>query len=184
MKYIAVFCSAKDLPEKYTKPAEEFSRLIAENGYHLVWGGSDVGLMKIMAAGVRKGGGRIVGVSTGLFSHVAHKDPDEMVIAKDLGERKATMLKRSDAVVSLPGGTGTLDEITDIIEEKKNRLHDKPIIVLNIAGFYDGLKMQFLKMRDEGFLHRPLEEMVYFADSPQNAITYIDRKLTNLDNSV
>lgn len=178
MKYIAVFCSAKDLPEKYTKPAEEFARLIAESGYHLVWGGSDVGLMKIMAAGVRKGGGKIVGVSTGLFKHVMHKDPDEMIIAKDLGERKAMMLKRSDAVVMLPGGTGTLDEATDIIEDKKNKLHDKPIVILNIAGFYDGLKTQFEKMRDEGFLHRPLEETVYFADTPEDAIAYIHGQLT------
>jgi uncharacterized protein (TIGR00730 family) len=179
MKYIAVFCSAKDLPEQYTKPTEEFAELMAENGYGLVWGGSDVGLMKVIAAGVRKGGGKLVGISIDLFAHVAHKDPDEMIIAKDLGERKAMMLERSDAVVMLPGGTGTLDEIMDVIEERKNHLHDKPIVILNVAQFYDGFKTQLLKMKDEGFLHRPLEEIVYFADTPEEAVKYINNHLTH-----
>lgn len=179
MKYIAVFCSAKELPENYTKPTEEFAKLIAENGYHLVWGGSDTGLMRAVAKGVREGGGKLVGVSVDLFKDVAHKTPDEMIIAKDLGERKATMLERSDAVVMLPGGTGTLDETTDIIEEKKNHLHEKPIIVLNIDHFYDGLKMQFEKMRDAGFLHRPLEELVYFVNTPQETIEYLNKQLNN-----
>lgn len=177
MKYIAVFCSAKELPERYTQPTEEFAKLIAEHGYHLVWGGSDTGLMRVVARGVREGGGKLLGVSVDLFKDVVHKSPDEMIIANDLGERKATMLERSDAVVMLPGGTGTLDETTDIIEEKKNHLHEKPIIVLNIDHFYDGLKIQFEKMRDEGFLHRPLEELVYFADTPQEAMVYINQHL-------
>lgn len=176
MKNIGVFCSAKDLPEKYTLPARRFSKLIAESGYNLVWGGSDVGLMKVVAKGVREGGGKILGVSIDLYSHVAHKDPDEMVIAKDLGERKATMLKMSDAIVCLPGGSGTLDEITDIIEEKKSNLHNKTIIVLNTANFYSGLKIQFNKMDEEGFLHRPLDELVYFVDTPEQALEYINLK--------
>ncbi len=177
MKYVAVFCSAADLPEKYTTPTEEFAKLIAQNGYHLVWGGSNTGLMKVVAKGVREGGGNLVGVSIDLFKHVVHKSADEMIIAKDLGERKATMLVRCDAIVMLPGGTGTLDEITDIIERRKNRLHDKPIVILNIAHFYDGLEQQLYKMRDEGFLHRPLDELLYFVTTPSEAIEYIAKSL-------
>lgn len=177
MKYIAVFCSARDLDKKYVLPTEEFARLIAKNGYDLVWGGSDVGLMKIIAAEVRAGGGKLIGISTGLFSHIAHKSADEMIIAKDLGERKAIMLKRSDALVMLAGGTGTLDEITDIIEHKKHGLHNKPIVILNTENFYEGLKTQLLRMRDEGFLQRPIDELVYFADTPQEAIDYIKKNL-------
>jgi hypothetical protein len=178
MKYIAVFCSAKDLPEKYTKPTEEFARLIAENGYHLVWGGSDTGLMKVIAKGVREGGGKLVGVSIDLFKHVAHTSADEMIVAKDLGERKTVMLERSDAIVMLPGGTGTLDEITDIIEHRKNKLHDKPIVILNIEHFYDGFQTQLNKMRDEGFLHRSLDELVFFAKTPEDAIKYLVQMLS------
>ncbi len=178
MKCIGVFCSARELSGEYTKPTEEFARMMAEQGYSLVWGGSDVGLMSVIAHGVRDGGGRIIGVSVDLFAHLAHKDPDEMIIARDLGDRKAMMLKRSDAVVVLPGGTGTLDEAMAMIEERKNGLHDKPIVILNLADFYAGLRMNFFRMRDEGFLHRPLDEVVYFADTPQDAIEYINRHLT------
>jgi uncharacterized protein (TIGR00730 family) len=177
MKYIGVFCSARDLPEEYANPAEAFARLMAGHGYSLVWGGSDVGLMNVVAKGVRDGGGRLVGVSIDLFAHVAHKSPDEMIVARDLGERKATMLERSDAVVVLPGGTGTLDEAMAIIEARKNGLHDKPIVILNVADFYAGLKTQFFRMRDEGFLHRPLDEVVYFADTPHEAMDYINDRL-------
>ena len=173
MKHIAVFCSAQELDEKYNEPAKELARLIAENGYHLVWGGSDKGLMKTIAAGVREGGGRLVGVSVHFLSHMIHKSADEMIIAKDLGERKATMLKRCDAVVTLVGGTGTLDEITDIMELKRHNLHDKPIVILNTDNFYEGLRIQLKKMKDDGLLSRPIDELIIFADTPQEAMDHI-----------
>jgi predicted Rossmann-fold nucleotide-binding protein len=74
MKHICVFCSANNLEEKYTKPASEFAKLMAENGYSLVWGGSDVGLMKVIADGVKAGGGKLVGVSMEMIKDTAHKD--------------------------------------------------------------------------------------------------------------
>ena len=82
-----------------------------------------------------------------------------MVIARDLAERKALLLEKADAVVIMVGGTGTLDEATEILELKKHGKHTKPVVLLNTAGFYDGLKEQFRRMEDEGFLplpaHRP-----------------------------
>lgn len=177
MKYIAVFCSANDLDKKYTDSAKEFAKLLAKNSYNLVWGGSDKGLMQIMASGVQAGGGKIVGVSMELLRASARKEADEMIIAKDLGERKAMMLKRSDAIVMLVGGIGTLDEITEILELKKHGIHSKPIIILNTENFYEGLKGQLQKMEDEGFLTKPLEEFVFFADSPQQVIYYLNKEL-------
>src|SRR5438132_1713704 len=106
MKYIAVFCSANELEEKYIKAAQEFAKLLALNKYNLVWGGSDTGLMKVMASGVQMNGGKIVGVSMELLRNKVRIGADEMIIAKDLGERKATILKRSDAIVVLVGGIG------------------------------------------------------------------------------
>lgn len=173
MKNVLVFCSAQELEEKYIKPAEEFARLLGENGYHLVWGGSETGLMKNIAHSVRKSGGKLIGISMELLRHVAMKDADEMIIAKDLGERKATMLKRSDAIVMLAGGIGTLDEITEVLELKKHGIHNKPIVILNTENFYEGLKMQLQKMKDDGFIPQAFDELVYFADTPQEAIDYI-----------
>ena len=107
---ICVFLSAVDLDERYTRPAREFAELIGNGGHSLVWGGSDTGLMKVVADGVRETGGRLVGISVELFRGVARSDADEMVFAKDLAERKALLLGRADAIVVMAGGLGTLDE--------------------------------------------------------------------------
>jgi len=174
---ICVFCSASDLPEKFTKPAVEFARLLAENGHTLVWGGSNVGLMRDIAAGVQEAGGKIIGVSMELLKATARPGSDEMIIAKDLGERKALMLDRSDAIVTLVGGTGTLDELTEVFELKRHGLHSKPIIILNTDDFYTGLHKQYLHMQAEGFLNRqaPLDELVTFAKTPEEIIAILGR---------
>ena len=143
---IGVFLSAADLDERYTRPAREFAELIGKGGHTLVWGGSDTGLMKVVADGVRETGGRLVGISVGFLQAWARKDADEMVIAKDLAKRKALMLARSDAIVVMAGGLGTLDEATEILEMRKHGLHDKPVVLLNTAGFYDGLTLQLQRM--------------------------------------
>jgi uncharacterized protein (TIGR00730 family) len=176
-KYIAVFCSANDVDKKYTEPAKQFSSLLVKNGYHLVWGGSDEGLMKTVASEVQKAGGKIVGISMEVVKHTARKNANEMIIVKTLGERKALMLERSDAIVMMVGGIGTLDEVMEMVELKKHDLHNKPIVLLNTERFYEGLKMQLEKMRDEGFMHKPLEALVYFADTPSAAIDYINKNL-------
>lgn len=176
-KYIAIFCSAQDLTKKYTKPAKELAIKVAEHGYHLVWGGSDSGLMKVIADEVQKGGRRLIGVSVKFLQHAARKDADEMIIAEDLGERKAKMLFRCDAIVMLVGGIGTLDEVTEVIELKRHDHHKKPIVILNTENFYEGLKVQLQKMKDDGFINKPLEELVFFANTPKEAIEYIDKNL-------
>lgn len=177
MKSIAVFCSASNVAEKYTRPAEKFSRLLAEHGYNLVWGGTDKGLMSIIASAVQDNGGKLIGVSVSHLKDAVRKNADEMTVTKTLGERKALMLAKSDAIVMLVGGIGTLDEITEMIELKKHNLHDKPIVILNTDNFYEGLKVQLQKMKDDGFISRPLDELIYFADHPQEAIEYINQHI-------
>ncbi|MFD5894803.1 MULTISPECIES: TIGR00730 family Rossman fold protein [unclassified Streptomyces] len=171
---ICVFLSAADLDERYTGPAREFAELLGKGGHTLVWGGSDVGLMKVVADGVEEAGGRLVGVSVGFLGASVRERADEMVIAKDLAERKALLLSKSDAVVIMVGGTGTLDEATEILELKKHGMHDKPVVLLNTAGFYDGLKEQFVRMDREGFLPLPLTELVFFAEEAVGALAYLE----------
>lgn len=179
MKYICVFCSAAELEEKYTKPAEEFARLLAKQGYHLVWGGTNKGLMGRIATAAQNGGSKLIGVSLPVFEPLVRKNADEMIIANTLGERKATLLERSDAVVSLVGGIGTLDEVTEIIELKKQKHHDKPIVILNTENFYEGLKVQLQKMKDDGFIGVSLEDLVHFADTPKQALDYINQHVAS-----
>lgn len=104
----------------------------------------------------------------------ARTNADEMVIAADLAERKGLLLAKSDAVVIMVGGTGTLDEATEILELKKHGRTDKPVVLLNTAGFYDGLKQQFQRMEDEGFLPVPLTDLVFFAEDGVAALAYLE----------
>ncbi|MFE2598153.1 TIGR00730 family Rossman fold protein [Streptomyces sp. NPDC059396] len=174
---ICVFLSAADLDERYTRPAREFAELIGKGGHTLVWGGSDSGLMKVVADGVQETGGRLVGVSVDFLGEFTRPGADEMVIAKDLAERKALLLAKSDAVVIMVGGTGTLDEATEIMELKKHGLHTKPVVLLNTAGFYDGLKQQFRRMDEEGFLPVPLADLVFFAEDGVGALAHLEESL-------
>ncbi|MEV5351803.1 TIGR00730 family Rossman fold protein [Streptomyces sp. NPDC052693] len=171
---ICVFLSAANLDERYTRPAREFAELLGKGGHTLVWGGSDVGLMKVVADGVQEAGGRLAGVSVRFLAAKARQGVDEMVIAEDLAERKRLLLEKADAVVVMVGGTGTLDEATEILELKKHGHTDKPVVLLNTAGFYDGLKEQFRRMEDEGFLPRPLADLVFFAEEPVGALAYLE----------
>ncbi|MFD7918726.1 TIGR00730 family Rossman fold protein [Streptomyces sp. NPDC059740] len=173
---ICVFCSAADLDDRYTVPARQFAELIGKGGHTLVWGGSDSGLMKVMADGVEEAGGRLVGISVEFLAHKTRPGADEMVVTRDLAERKALLLSRADAVVIMVGGTGTLDEATEILELKKHGLHGKPVVLLNAAGFYDGLKQQFQRMEEEGFLPVPLAELVFFAEEPVGALAYLEEQ--------
>ena len=171
---ICIFCSASDVDEKYTDAARELATLIAHGGHTLVWGGSNKGTMKVIADTAQAAGGKIIGITMELLRASARQNADEMLVMKNLGERKAKLLERSDAIVVLPGGLGTLDEITETMELKKHNVHNKAIVFLNTDGFYDGFKLQLERMNKEGFLPRALSEILFFADTPQDAMRYIE----------
>lgn len=171
---VCVFLSAADLDERYTGPAREFARLLGKGGHTLVWGGSDTGLMKVVADGVREAGGRLAGTSVEFLRSKARDDADEMVFAKDLAERKALLLAGSDALVVMAGGLGTLDEATEVLEAKKHGLHDKPVILLNSAGFYDGLILQLQRMQQDGFLPAPVSDLLFIADDAATALAHVE----------
>lgn len=172
--HICVFCSAAELDVVYTDAAREFAELIGSRGHSLVWGGSDVGLMKVVADGVQGAGGRLVGISVEFLQSKARGNADEMVVTTNLAERKAQLLERADAFVIMVGGTGTLDEATEILELKKHGLHAKPVVLLNTAGYYDGLHQQLARMDAEGFLPLPLADLVAFADNGAQALELLE----------
>ncbi len=173
---ICVFCSAYSLDDRYTAPAAEFARLLGERGHTLVWGGSHAGLMGQLADNVKAAGGKLVGISVELLAHKAYQGADELVTTRDLAERKAQLLMRADAVVVLVGGLGTLDEVTEVLELKKHALHDKPVVVLDSDGFYDGLRTQLARMDAEGFLPRPLAELITFTADPAEVFTHLEAR--------
>jgi uncharacterized protein (TIGR00730 family) len=172
---VCVFCSANDLDKKYVEPVKQMATLLGKAGHTLLWGGSDCGLMKIIADGVQQGG-RTVGVTIELFKSLARKDTNEMIIVKTLSERKEILLERSDVIVVLPGGLGTLNEITEAMEQKRHHTHSSNIIILNIDGFYDGLKLQLERMETEDFLPQGSNTAAWvrFVNTPDQVMNVIN----------
>jgi len=170
---ICVFCSMYDVADIYTKPAQELGNLLGQAGHALVWGGSKTGLMNVIADSVREGGGKLIGITFESIKETARIDADEMIVAKDLALRKAAMRERADAFILLPGGIGSFDEITDMLELKKHGIHGKPMVILNTNGFYDGFRTQLERMKEEGFIARPLSEYLHFAQNPEEAVEFL-----------
>ncbi|MEU7756894.1 TIGR00730 family Rossman fold protein [Micromonospora sp. NPDC049101] len=174
---ICVFLSATNTDESYASSVRELGNLISGHGHDLVWGGSEAGLMQILADAVQESGGRLIGVSVESLRWVLRQklnEGDEVIVTADLAARKALLLERSDAVLVLPGGTGTLDEATDVIELKRHRVHDKPVVIINIGGFYDGLQQQLTRMEEDGFFDLPVAQLVRFAPDPATAMALIE----------
>ena len=170
---VTVFCSMRDVAPEYMDAASDLATRIARGGHTLVWGGSNLGMMKGIADAAQNAGGKIVGISMEFFQDKARPNADEMIVVATLAERKALLLARADAIIALPGGFGTLDEITEVIELKKQGAHKKPIVALNTNGFYDGLKTQLERMEKEGFFFDTLANYVYFASTPEDTMEYL-----------
>jgi len=176
-KKVCVFLSAQNVAEKYEKPALDLIRLLVQNGYTFVYGGTEKGLMKKAADLVRTEGGRIIAVFSEEFRSLWREDVDEKIECPNIPERKKKIIEISDALVVLPGGTGTLDELMEIVETKKWGSHSKPIVLLNSEHYWDGLISQLLKMRDEGFLNRDIEDLLCIFDNPLGAIKFLKHSL-------
>jgi len=161
---------------KYAEAADTLGKLIGTHGHTLIWGGSDSGLMKTIAGAVQKNGGKLIGVTMERIRDTARKSADELIITKDLNERKTLMRERADVFVLLPGGIGSLDEITEILELKKHGLHDKQIVILNTNDFYGDFRLQLERMGREGFIARPLQEYLHFAATPEEAFDFLNER--------
>ena len=143
------------------------NELVARN-ITLVYGGGAVGLMGLLANTVLEGGGEVIGViPRNLFGkEVAHRDNTELIETDGMHERKALMYERSDAFVALPGGIGTLDELAETATWGQIGLQDKPVGVLNIDGYYDGLLTWLDRAVDEGMI-RPKNKLMSSASPDQ-----------------
>jgi uncharacterized protein (TIGR00730 family) len=154
--HIAVFCGASTgHAPHYIESAREVGRMLAGRGIGVVYGGGHVGLMGAVADAAMEAGGRVVGVIPTFMTHkeVAHERVSELIMVRDMHERKMVMHQRSDAVIALPGGFGTMDELFELLTWRQLGLHAKPMGLLNVNGFYDGLLAQMAHMAREGFLH-------------------------------
>lgn len=176
---IAVYLgSAMGNNEEIQKETEELGKRIGENNFTLIYGGSNTGLMNILASSTKKNGGKVIGVEIPLFHNRGYSFShcDEFILSKDLSERKKTMMEKADAFIALPGGIGTLDEISEVMCLDSLSENKKPIFFLNTDGFYNDLKKQFEKMVAFNFLKKEYLDTIYFAD---DVTKLFDRLLEN-----
>lgn len=149
---ICVYCaSSPRTPTPYLDAAGELGRTIAGDGMTLLYGGGAVGMMGAVADGALSRGGRVVGVRPTFISTLedAHPDANEMIFTETMHQRKQLLVDRADAFVALPGAIGTLDELIETITWKRLGLHNKPICILNVDGFFDPLLRQFERLVEQ-----------------------------------
>ena len=142
IKSICVFCgSSAGSREEYSAKARALGLLFVEKGISLVYGGSNVGLMHVIADTMMQSGGKVIGVMphTLIEREVAHKAITEFHVVETMAERKAVMDKLSDAFIAMPGGIGTLDELFEVMSWNQLDLITKPVALFNVLGYWDHL---------------------------------------------
>lgn len=165
---IAVFCGSREgYDEQYMNCAWELGREMAAQKIGLVYGGARVGLMGAIADGVLNNSGKAIGVIPEFLctKEVAHDGLTELVVVQTMHERKLKMHELSDGIITLPGGWGTMEEMFEMLTWAQLGLHRKPIGLLNINGFYDGLNVLVNNMVQEGFLQEEVSRMLLVSDS-------------------
>ncbi|MCC7409616.1 MAG: TIGR00730 family Rossman fold protein [Phycisphaeraceae bacterium] len=151
---LCVYCSASNhLDPHFVQAARDLGRDIAQKGHQLIYGGGNVGLMGELARAVHAHGGRVVGVIPTFMNtrEIAYDAADELLVPANMRDRKALMEDRSDAFIALPGGFGTLEELAEILTLKQLHQHDKPIVIVNLGGFYDHLLAFFEHLTAQRF---------------------------------
>ncbi|WGK64901.1 LOG family protein [Croceiramulus getboli] len=155
LKSICVFCgSSPGRDSDILAAARSLGTELAQSDRFLVYGGSKIGVMGAVAQSTLDAGGKVIGIIPDFLKtkEVVHLELQELIVTENMHERKMIMHERSDAFITLPGGFGTLEELFEIITWSQLGLHQKPIGLLNINGFFDPLLAQLKQMVEVGFL--------------------------------
>ena len=172
IKSICVFCgSSAGSREEYSSRARALALLLVEKDISLVYGGSNVGLMRVIADTMMEAGGKVIGVMphTLIEREVAHKGITEFHIVETMAERKAVMDKLSDAFIAMPGGIGTLDEIFEVMSWNQLELITKPVALFNVLGYWDQL-LSFLDHSVDQRFVKPEHRLNLITESDENIL--------------
>jgi len=173
---ICVFCSSSDAVDgAYVEAATDLGTLIGSAGHTLVYGGGRVGLMGATARAVQRAGGRVVGIIPTFMNRpgVPYLECDELQFTADMRERKSRMITLSDAFIALPGGFGTLEEMSEVITQKQFDFVTAPLVAVNTLGFYDPLAAFFEAFYARRFAKPDFRATCPFVDSPRAAMAYV-----------
>lgn len=173
IRTVCVYCgSGPGTDPRFVESAMAFGRQLAENNVRLVYGGGSIGLMGAVATAVLDHGGRVTGVIPEFLTarENAMKRAQEMIVTRDMHERKRIMFERSDAFVALPGGIGTLEELVEQMTWAQLGQHVKPILLANVAGFWDPFLTLVAHMQKAAFIRPGLSVNLLTADRTEDIL--------------
>ena len=176
MKNISIFCGAHEGNNpKYAEEAKKVAESIAKKGINVVFGGGNVGLMKIISDTALDNGVEVLGISLKSLHALELANPrlKEIVVSDTLLDRKDEFMSRSDAFVVLPGGVGSLDELAEIMASNQLGIINKPVGILNTEGYYDHLLSWFNKAVEEGFISPANLKELLVSDSPEELVDMV-----------
>lgn len=177
MQSVCVFCgSSPGIDPAYAQAARSLGRTLAEAEVRLVFGGGHVGLMGVISNAALEAGGEAIGIipKSLVERELAHPGLTDLRIVGSMHERKAMMSDLSEGFITLPGGTGTLEEFFEVLTWAQLGEHEKPCGLLNVAGYYDPLLAVFDQMVDEGFLSASNRALVLVESEPDKLLRRLD----------
>ncbi len=183
---IAVFCgSGPGRDPAFVAAADKFGALLGNRGWRLVYGGGSTGpsgkrgMMGTVADGCLHAGGSVTGVIPTFLTAAEHAHPgvEDMRVVQSMAERKHVLINESDAFAILPGGIGTLDELFEVVTWNQLKLMNKPVVVVNTRGIFDGLQAWYERAIDEGFVPESSGGVPHFVTTPQEAIEWLASRL-------
>ena len=186
MPLVAVYCGSRlGNNDVYEQAARQLGSELAKNGLGLVYGGASIGLMGAVADGVIDGGAQAVGViPTFMLKHeIAHEGLTRLHLTDTMHTRKTVMAEYADAFITLPGGLGTLEEIMEIATWRQLYQHEKPMIILNINGFYDSLIEHLKFTTEQGFMKAEDLERLVVCNSIAEAIDLL-HSIVKIDDKI
>jgi cytokinin riboside 5'-monophosphate phosphoribohydrolase len=174
---ICVYCSSSDRVDRaYVEAAHSLAYAMATRGHELIYGGASVGLMGQVARAMSARGGRVMGIIPRNFSQreLMYTDADELIITDSIVERKGLMIRHADAFMALPGGFGTLEEISEVLTLKQLGDLTQPIVLFNTNGFYEPLLSFFERMFTDAFARPEYRHLYHITADAGDALRYIE----------
>jgi uncharacterized protein (TIGR00730 family) len=181
LKSVCVYCgSGSGNNPRHAESARTLGKTLAEGGVRLIYGGGGNGLMGEVARTVMENGGNVTGIIPESLVAIEqpYADLDELIVTKDLHERKMLMFTRSDAFIALPGGIGTLEELVEQLTWVQLAHHQKPVVIVNIDDYWRPLLRLLDEMRAEGFIRAGLEPTYHLVDEADEVVPYLRRHVT------
>jgi uncharacterized protein (TIGR00730 family) len=170
--------SSEVIDAKYMSETQELGRVLAKKGYTLVFGGGAQGLMGAAARGFKEMNGRIIGIAPTFFMNVdgvLYDQCSQFIYTETMRERKQLMEEHSDAFLVTPGGIGTFEEFFEILTLKQLGRHAKPILIYNIFGYFDSMKVMMENAIEQKFMKDTCRELYVFVDTPEDVVAYLEQ---------